>query len=147
MASAVAVLAAMWFLFMRTRFGVYARATIENAPMARALGVRTPRIYALTFGLGCALAGLTGGLYAPTLSLTPTIGGVFVVEAFITVIVGGADALLGTALAGLLLGTTSATLTAWQGQIFGQIGLLAMVVIVGRLVPGGMTGWLLRRSS
>jgi branched-chain amino acid transport system permease protein len=63
------------------------------------------------------------------------------------VIVGGADALLGTALAGLLLGTTSAALTAWQGQIYGQIGLLAMVVIIGRLVPGGMTGWLLRRRS
>jgi branched-chain amino acid transport system permease protein len=147
MSAAVAVLVAIWFLFMRTRFGVYARATIENAAMARALGVPTPRVYALTFGLGCALAGLTGGLYAPTLPITPTIGGVFIVEAFITVIVGGADALLGTALAGMLLGTTSAALTAWQGQIFGQIGLLAMVVIIGRLMPGGMTGWLLRRSS
>jgi branched-chain amino acid transport system permease protein len=147
MTVAVAVLAAIWFIFMRTRFGLHARATIENVGMARALGVPTPRVYALTFGLGCALAGLTGGLYAPTLPLTPTIGGVFIVEAFITVIVGGADALLGTALAGLLLGTTSAALTAWQGQIYGQIGLLAMVVIIGRLLPGGMTGWLLRRSS
>jgi branched-chain amino acid transport system permease protein len=147
MAAAVAVLTGIWFLFMRTRFGVHARATIENAAMARALGVRTPRVYAITFGFGCALAGLTGGLYAPTLPLTPTVGGIFIVEGFLTVVVGGADALLGTAMAGVFLGATSATLTAWQGQIYGQIGLLAAVVIVVRLFPGGMTGWLLRRGN
>ena len=68
--------------------------------MAEALGVDTRLIYSLTFGLGAALAGLTGGLYAPTMTMVPTMGATFIMEAFVTVVVGGADVFLGTAPAG-----------------------------------------------
>ncbi len=56
--------------------------------MAEALGVDTRLIYSLTFGIGAALAGATGGLYAPTMTLVPTMGSQFITEAFVTVVIG-----------------------------------------------------------
>ena len=70
-AASIAVLAFIYFVFMRTKFGVMARATMQDATTARALGVKISWIYAITFGLGAGLAGLCGGLYAPTMSLDP----------------------------------------------------------------------------
>lgn len=144
MATALGLLLALYLLFYRTRYGVIARATIEAPRMARALGVDTGRIYGLTFGLGAFLAGLAGGLYAPTMTMVPTMGATFIVESFVTVVVGGADIFLGAAPAAAILAVIRAGLTAWQGQLFGQIGLLIAVIIVIRVLPGGLSGWLRR---
>lgn len=146
-AAAVLVLLLLYFIFNRTRFGILARATIQVPHMANALGVDTRRVYALTFGVGAALAGLTGGLYAPTMTMVPTMGATFIMEAFVTVVVGGADVLLGTAPAAALLAVVKASLTSWQGQLFGQIGLLLAVIVVIRLLPKGVTGFILRDRS
>jgi branched-subunit amino acid ABC-type transport system permease component len=84
MAVATLLLLALFLLFTRTRFGVLARATIQVPGMAEALGVDTRWIYGLTFGLGAALAGLTGGLYAPTMTIVPTMGATFIMEALLS---------------------------------------------------------------
>jgi urea ABC transporter permease protein UrtB len=144
MGMALALLLGLYFLFYHTRYGVVSRATIQAPHMARALGVDTGRIYSLTFGLGAALAGLAGGLYAPTMTMVPTMGATFIVESFVTVVVGGADIFLGAAPAAAVLAVIRASLTAWQGQLFGQIGLLIAVIVVIRVLPGGLSGWLLR---
>jgi branched-subunit amino acid ABC-type transport system permease component len=144
--AAVLVMIAIYFLFMRTGFGTLARATMQNARMARALGVRTPRIYAASFGIGAALAGLCGALYAPTMTLIPTMGITFIVEAFVTVVVGGSNVLLGTVPAAVVLGAIRTALNAWQGQIIGQIGMLIAVILVIRVLPEGISGWFARRT-
>ena len=147
MLAAVATLAVLWLIFTRTRFGILARATIQVPHIAEALGVNTSLIYSLTFGLGAALAGLCGGLYAPTMTLVPTMGSAFVVEAFVTVVVGGADIFLGTAPAAAILAIVKAGLTSWQGQLAGQIGLLVAVIVVIRILPRGLTGFILRERT
>jgi len=147
MAAALGTLAFLWLIFTRTRFGILARATIQVPHIAEALGVNTRLIYSLTFGLGAALAGLAGGLYAPTMTLVPTMGSAFVVEAFVTVVVGGADIFLGTAPAAAILGLVKAALISWQGQLAGQIGLLVTVIIVIRILPRGLSGWILRERA
>jgi branched-chain amino acid transport system permease protein len=147
MGAALATLALLFLIFTRTRFGILARATIQVPHIAEALGVDTRLIYSLTFGLGAALAGLCGGLYAPTMTLVPTMGSTFVVEAFVTVVVGGADIFLGTAPAAAILGIAKAGLTSWQGQMAGQIGLLVAVIIVIRILPRGLSGWILRERT
>jgi branched-chain amino acid transport system permease protein len=144
--AAVGVLALIYVIFMRTRFGVLARATMQHAGMAQALGVKINWIYALSFGLGTALAGLCGGLYAPTMSMLPTMGSSFVVESFVTVVIGGANVLLGTAPAGVILAIVRTGLNAWHGQIVGQIGMLVAVILVIRVLPDGITGWIAARS-
>lgn len=143
---AVGILVGLYLLFAKTSFGVTARATIQNPEMARALGVDTDRVYALTFGLGAALAGLTGALYAPTTTTVPTMGSAFIVQAFVTVVVGGADILLGAAPAAAVLAFIQSLLTASYGQLIGQVGLLVTVIVVVRVLPQGISGWMLRRS-
>jgi branched-chain amino acid transport system permease protein len=147
MGVAVAILAALYVFFNLTRFGVMARATIQVPHMAEALGVNTRLIYSATFGIGAALAGATGGLYAPTMTLVPTMGSQFIMEAFVTVVVGGADVFLGTAPAGATLGLVKAAMTTWQGQLFGQIGLLIAVIAVIRVLPRGISGLILRERA
>lgn len=146
-AAAIVVLVGLYALFNWTRFGVMARATIQVPHMAAALGIDTRRVYSLTFALGAGLAGLAGGLYAPTMTLVPTMGTTFIMEAFVTVVVGGADVFLGTAPAAALLAVVKATLTSWYGQLFGQIGLLVAVIIVIRVLPRGISGFLLRERG
>jgi len=147
MAVAAAILAGLYALFTLTRFGELARATIQVPHMAEALGVDTKLIYTATFGIGAALAGATGGLYAPTMTLVPTMGAQFIIEAFVTVVVGGGDVFLGTAPAGVLLGLIKAAMTTWQGQLAGQISLLLAVIVVIRVLPRGISGLVLRERA
>lgn len=147
MIAAVGTLALLWLMFSRTRFGLLSRATIQVPHVAEAMGVNTNLIYSLTFGLGAGLAGLAGGLYAPTMTLVPTMGASFMVEAFVTVVVGGADIFLGTAPAAAILGIIKAALTGWQGQLAGQIGLLIAVIIVIRILPRGISGKILKERA
>jgi urea ABC transporter permease protein UrtB len=145
-AAALLVLGCIYLVFMRTRFGVLARATMQDAAVAQALGVRINMVYAISFGIGTALAGLCGALFAPTMTLIPTMGSTFLVDSFVTVVVGGANVLLGTAPAGVLLAAIRTGLNGWGGQIVGQIGMLMAVIIVIRVLPDGFTGWLSRRT-
>ena len=147
MGAAVALVALLYAAFRFTRFGLWARATIQAPGMAEALGVNTRLVYALTFGLGTALAGLTGGLYAPTMTLVPTMGATFIVEAFVTVVVGGSDVFLGATPAAARHGVVKAAMTGWQGQLSGQIGLLIAVILTIRVLPRGISGWLQRERA
>jgi branched-chain amino acid transport system permease protein len=146
-AAALGVLGGLYALFNWTSFGVKARATIQVPHMANALGVDTRWIYSLTFACGAGLAGLAGGLYAPTMTLVPTMGATFIMEAFVTVVIGGADVFLGTAPAAAVLAVVKSVMTSWQGQLFGQIGLLIAVVVVVRVLPKGISGFLLRERT
>ena len=146
-ACAVAVLVGLYVTFMKTRFGVMARATMQNAAMAQAhWRARTGRIYALSFGIGAGLAGLCGALYAPTMTLIPTMGATFMVESFVTVVVGGANVLLGTAPAAVFLAMIRMALNASYGQIIGQIGMLFAVILIIRVLPEGISSVLVRRG-
>ena len=143
---ALAALALIYFIFMRTRFGLHARATMQNAAIAQALGVRVGKVYALSFGIGAALAGFCGALFAPTMTLIPTMGATFIVESFVTVVVGGSNVLLGTAPAAMFLAAVRTLLNASAGQIVGQIGMLLAVMVIIRVLPEGVSGLIGRRS-
>jgi branched-chain amino acid transport system permease protein len=146
----VILLALLYLLFMKTKFGLRARATIQNPAIAQALGVDTARMYTLTFALGSALAGLAGGLFAPTATIVPVFGTNYIVEAFVTVIVGGANALVGTPLAAAFLGAINAALGTKYGLYIGRVGLLLATIIIIRVLPNGISGlvdrWRMRPS-
>ena len=74
-------------------------------------------------------------------------GASFIVESFVTVVVGGASVLLGTAPAAAALAIVRTGLNAWYGQVVGQIGLLIAVILIIRVLPDGFSGWLARRST
>lgn len=137
---AVILLASMYVVFTRTAFGVRARATIQDPDTARALGVDTDRMYTMTFGIGSGLAGLAGALYAPTMTMVPSMGSAFLVESFIAVVTGGATVLLGTILAGGMLGAIDALFTNLYGTFSGQIAMLLAAVLFLRFLPEGLSG-------
>ena len=139
---AVAVLGGLYALFTRTDFGVRARATMQDEATARSMGVDTDRMYAATFGIGSALAGLAGALYAPVMTITPEYGTGFLVEAFVAVVVGGASVLAGTILASGFLGTVNAVFTNLAGTFIGQVAMLLAAIVAIRLLPDGITGLL-----
>lgn len=139
------VLGVLYWLFVYTNFGLRARATIQNEEMARSLGVDTDRMYLMTFGIGSALAGLTGALYVPTMTIVPGMGSSFLVEAFVTVIVGGASVLVGTSLAGLLLGFINAVFSNLFGTFIGRIALLVTTIVAIRVLPGASITGLVER--
>ena len=142
----VVILIALYFGLKYTRFGLIARGTMQNAAMARALGVSIDKVYAVTFGIGAALSGLAGAILAPIAGVLPDIGVTYVVKAFITVIGGGAVALAGTGAASSLFGTVSQAVTFLSRPVVGEVALLIVAIILLRLLPNGITGRYFRRS-
>jgi branched-chain amino acid transport system permease protein len=143
---AMLLILALWWLYNRTEIGLQARATMQNAIMARALGVDTNRIYTLTFSLGAALAGLSGALLAPTTSIMPFMGQQFVAPAFITVVVGGATNVIAGALgSSALLSLVKTPIGFYFGAFFGTVALLLAALIFIRLLPDGISAAIQRR--
>ena len=97
------IVAAVWILIFRTKIGAIVRAAAFDRHMTASLGVPVNKVYALTFALGVALAGIAGVLLAPIYSVFPTMGRDFVLIAFSVVIIGGMGSIKGAVIAGLLL--------------------------------------------
>jgi branched-chain amino acid transport system permease protein len=139
--SAIALLIATYFLFTRTEYGLHARATMQNDEMANAIGINTPKIYTKTFVLGCVMAGLAGGIFLPQIGrLVPTLGASYLIEAFVTVIVGGGTSILvGLPAAAGLLGIINGGVASWGGAMAGRIALLVVTILLIRILPEGLS--------
>lgn len=146
-AVSVAVVVLLWILLRHTRFGLVARGTMQNADMAAGLGINPSRVYALTFGIGAALAGLAGGVLAPITGVVPTIGVAYVAKAFITVIGGGTAILAGTLSTSTLFGAINQLATFATTPVIGEVALLLAAIILVRLLPNGVTGRFFRGGS
>lgn len=143
---ALLLIGGLWLLFSRTRFGVYARATMENPEMARAMGVDTSRIYMITFGLGTALAGFAGGLLALTSTIGPFYGRGYTPQAFITVVVGGAaDIFAGALVSVLSLGAIRTVATEHFNILIGNVAMLVFAFLVVLFMPAGISDWIEKR--
>ena len=141
LALVAALLLAGVIVVMRfTRFGLIARATMQNPDMASALGVNPTRVYMATFGIGAAITGLAGGLLAPVSGVSPTMGSAFVAKAFITVVGGGASILAGTASASTLFGFINQVGSYLTTPVYGEVALLVAATALIRVLPEGITG-------
>lgn len=134
------LLGGIFYIFNRTEFGLHARATMQECEVASSLGVNADRMYASTFAIGSALAGLSGSLYAPTMTISPTYGSNFMMQSFVTVIVGGANPLVGTFFSGSVLGIVNSVLSMLFGTFTGRIGLLIVAIVFIRICPTGFSG-------
>ena len=144
MVMAMAVIAAVLWLFLRTNFGVLARATIQNSEMAAVLGINVPRMYQWTFVLGSALAGLAGALLAPLNAVIPAMGVEFVGRAFFAVVVGGLGTITGALGGGLIIGEAESLFSIFLLPTVAQILVFVMVIVVILVRPRGVFG---RRSA
>jgi urea transport system permease protein len=130
---------ATYFLFTRTRYGVLARAAIQSPDMAAALGVDARRMNQITFALGCGLAGLAGGIIAPTVSVDPTLGDSYLASTFLSVVVAGPAFLTGVLGSGAILGGVDSGVARLATAFWGQAALLIVAILALRLRPGGLS--------
>lgn len=104
------VIAGSWLLLARTSIGLRVRGALENPMLARACGISTGRLYAMTFAFGAALAGLAGALIVPLYQLSADIGIRFLVQAFLSVMLGGVGTFEGPVLGASVVGAMAAGL-------------------------------------
>jgi branched-subunit amino acid ABC-type transport system permease component len=140
LAVAFILVGGVWALLKYTKFGVEARATMENPQMANALGVNVDKIYMLTFALGSALAGIAGSLFALQSPIEPTFGRNYTPIAFITVVVGGsADIVSGLIASTLSLSAIRTIFTSQFNILIGHVSMLVAAFVFIRFVPNGMS--------
>jgi len=106
----LAVIAGSWLLLARTSIGLRVRGALENPMLARACGISTGRLYAFTFAFGAALAGLAGALIVPLYQLSADIGIRFLVQAFLSVMLGGVGTFEGPVLGASAVGAMASGL-------------------------------------
>jgi branched-subunit amino acid ABC-type transport system permease component len=139
-AAALGLLALVWWVFRRTRFGVMARAATQRPAMASAVGIDAATVNMGTFAFGAALAGAGGALLAPIVAVTPSMGAAYVARAFTTVVVGGPAAISGTAAASGLLGSVQRIVSDASTAVIGTVALLAVAIVLLRILPRGISG-------
>ncbi len=100
---AIALIAATYLLVNRTKLGKAMRATFQDAETAALMGIRTNRIYTITFALGSGLAAAAGALLGPIFVVTPTMGDLAALKAFAIVILGGLGNIVGATIGGFVL--------------------------------------------
>ena len=131
-ATALLLAAALWLLLERTRLGRAIRATAQNLVAARLYGVDPARLYAVTFGIGAALAGAAGGLYGLVSQVTPYMGATLTAKSFVISIMGGLDNPFGIILGGLVIGIAEALAAIYLGPTFVDaisFGLLVLILV------------------
>jgi len=144
-AAAALLLAVVYWVFTRTRYGTMARAATQLPQMASAIGINAKRINMLTFAFGAALAGAGGALLAPVAGVVPSMGQAYVGRAFMTVVVGGPGVLTGTAAASGLLGSVDSVVSNVFSSFLGTASLLVVAIVLLRLLPTGISGRLRRQ--
>lgn len=130
----------MWLFLLRTKLGRAIRATAQNLVAARLYGVEPRHLYAVTFGIGIALAGMAGGLYGMAYSFTPALGVFLTAKCFAITIIGGLDNPLGVIVGGLLLGIIEMLTMQYIGSTYQNVASFGVLVLVLILRPNGLLG-------
>jgi len=131
----------LWFTIEKTSFGVKLRASVDNASMAAALGVRTEIVYAVSFAIAVGLAAFGGVVGAELLPVEPYYALRYMVTFLVVVSVGGAGSISGALLACLILGcidTTGRYLMPEYGEFFFYLAVIAIVCVFPRGFAGRM---------
>jgi urea transport system permease protein len=136
---AVVIVIGTWLLLTKTPLGLLIRAVMQNRGMASCLGVRTERVNMLTFALGSGLAGLAGAFLSQIGNVGPSLGQSYIVDSFMTVVVGGVGSIVGTVCSAVGIGTGDQVLQQVTGSpVTGKIVMLVSIILFLQWKPGGL---------
>ena len=121
-----------------TSLGLQMRAVTQNRRMAAAMGIRTPWIDALTFGLGSGVAGLAGVALSQIDNVSPNLGQGYIIDSFMVVVFGGVGNLWGTVVSALTLGIVNKFLEPISGAVLGKIVVLVLLILFIQRKPRGL---------
>ena len=135
----IVILGIMALILFKTRLGKIVRAAVSDADMVSALGINTPLVFMLVFGIGIWLAGVAGAVAGPLLTVFPGMADQLGMDAFVVVVVGGFGSLLGAFIVALFLGE----LNAYGIQFIPRLApvlMFAFMAIVLVFKPIGLFG-------
>lgn len=132
-----AIVAGTWLFLAHTSVGLQVRGSLENPNLARACGISTTRLYAFTFAFGAALAGLAGALIVPLYQLSADIGTRFLVQAFLSVMLGGVGTFEGPVLGAAAVGGMAAGLPWLVIPVLADPLVFIIALIIVKLRPQG----------
>ncbi|MGE4221515.1 MAG: urea ABC transporter permease subunit UrtB [Alphaproteobacteria bacterium] len=132
------VLAALMLVLRKTSLGLHMRAVTQNRRMAGAMGIRTSRIDALTFGIGSGIAGIAGVALSQIDNVSPNLGQSYIIDSFMVVVFGGVGNLWGTLVGALTLGVVNKFLEPYAGAVLGKILVLVFIILFIQRRPRGL---------
>ncbi|HEX4085225.1 MAG TPA: urea ABC transporter permease subunit UrtB [Chthoniobacteraceae bacterium] len=136
---AAVIVLCTWLLLTKTPLGLLIRAVMQNRNMAACMGVRTERVNMLTFAFGSGLAGLAGAFLSQIGNVGPSLGQNYIVDCFMTVVVGGVGNLFGTVYSALGIGTVDEILQQVFGSpVVGKITVLVCIILFLQWRPSGL---------
>ena len=140
--AALLLAAGLAFVLNRTRIGLAINAIAADRDAAQLVGIDLRHVYAVTFGLGAACAGVAGGLIALIQAITPTAGEPYTLQAFVVVILGGLGRVSATVVGGLAFGLVEAfgQSIPGSGSVFANAIAFGLMVIVLVTRPQGLLG-------
>ena len=125
-------------ILKRTRLGLEVRAVAQNRNMAKAMGIPTSRVDAMTFGLGSGIAGVAGVALSQITNVGPNLGQAYIVDSFMVVVFGGVGNLWGTLVAGFILGIANKFLEPFAGAVLAKILVLIFIILFIQKRPRGL---------
>ncbi|WP_157015287.1 urea ABC transporter permease subunit UrtB [Mesorhizobium xinjiangense] len=135
---ALAVFAALLYIFNRTAWGLQMRAVTANRRMAASMGIRTPWVDAFTFALGSGIAGIAGVALSQIDNVSPNLGQGYIIDSFMVVVFGGVGNLWGTLVGAFSLGILNKFLEPYAGAVLGKILVLVVIILFIQKRPRGL---------
>ncbi len=135
---AIVVFFGLLAIMKKTSLGLQVRAVSQNRAMAKAMGVRTEWVDALTFGLGSGIAGIAGVALSQITNVGPNLGQGYIVDSFMVVVFGGVGNVWGMLVGSLSLGTVSKYLEPWSGAVLAKIFILIFIILFIQKRPRGL---------
>jgi len=138
LAFALLVFFALQLILKKTSLGLNVRAVSQNRDMAKAIGIRTEWVDAMTFGLGSGIAGIAGVALSQLTNVGPNLGQSYIIDSFMVVVFGGVGNLWGTLVAGFTLGVTNKFLEPVTGAVLANIIVLVFIILFIQKRPRGL---------
>jgi urea transport system permease protein len=132
------VFAVLLAVLKRTRLGLQIRAVSQNRAMAKAMGVRSEWVDAMTFGLGSGIAGMAGVALSQLTNVGPNLGQSYIIDSFMVVVFGGVGNLWGTLIGGMSMGIVNKLLEPYAGAVLGKILVLVALIVFIQRRPRGL---------
>jgi branched-chain amino acid transport system permease protein len=133
------LIAGLWLFIEKTRLGLVIRAGARDPEIVRVLGIDVSKVWLGVFGLGTAIAGLSGVLAAPTRAVNPEMGIPILADAFVVTVVGGMGSLPGAVIAGLLVGVVF-SMTSLFAPEWAEMSIFVLMALVLLVRPQGFFG-------
>jgi len=138
LAFSLVVFALLVLMLRRTTLGLQFRAVAQNRAMARAMGIRSAWVDAMTFGLGSGVAGIAGVALSQLTNVGPNLGQSYIIDSFMVVVFGGVGNLWGTLVSAFGLGLANKFLEPVAGAVLAKILVLIFIILFIQRYPRGL---------